>query len=103
MRLERDVARLMGVAIAIHERRERGVDDMLDVRRTAKTLAQLDTRGAAIDQHLAHTPIDVDVSAPESVDRLLRIPDDEELARDGCDPLPPRLVRIVGGKKQQQL
>ena len=44
-----------------------------------------------------------DVGAAEAIDRLLRIADDEQLAGNGRDVLPARLVRIVRRQQQQQL
>ncbi len=93
----------MRIAIAVHQRRERRVHELLNVGNAAEALAQLDARRAALDEHLAHAPVDVHVRAPEPIDRLLRIADDEELAGDGNDLLPARLGRIIGGEQQQQL
>ena len=45
----------------------------------------------------------IDIRTPESINRLLRIADDEQLAGNGRDVLPPSLVRIVSSEKKQQL
>ena len=71
---------------------------------TLRKLLRSSTRpGASLDEHFAHASIDIDVRAPEAINRLLRIADDEELAGDGSDVLPARLVRIVSRQQQQQL
>ena len=58
---------------------------------------------AARLQQLAHLAVDLDVGAPEAVDRLLRVADDEQLAGDGRDAAPVVLRRIVGREQQQDL
>ena len=59
-------------------------------------------RAARLEQ-LADLAVGLDVGAPEAVDRLLRIADDEQLAGNGRDPPPVAFRRIVGGQQQQDL
>ena len=101
IRFERDISGLVRVAIAVHQRFERRVHDMLDIGNAAETLAKLDWPGASFDEHFAHASIDIHVRAPEAINRLLRIADDEELAGDGSDVLPARLIRIISRQQQQ--
>ena len=101
--LERHVTRLPGVDVAVHHRRERRVDDALQVLDATKTLAQLDEGGAALDQLFADLRVDVHVSAAEPVDRLFRIANEEQLARHGVDVLPARLAGILRRQEQEDL
>ena len=52
---------------------------------------------------IADLAIDADVGAAEAVDRLLRIADDEQLARPRPGASPVRLGVVVGGEQQQDL
>ncbi len=54
-------------------------------------------------KHLVDAAVDADVRPPESIDRLLRVADDEELAGDGSDLPPIRNGGIVRGQEQQDL
>ncbi|MDP2658669.1 MAG: hypothetical protein Q8O78_09675, partial [Candidatus Deferrimicrobium sp.] len=72
------------------ERREK-------VGAAAEVAGQRDVLPPGIDHPLAELPVHLDVRAAEAVDRLLRIPDDEEPPRDrvGRDrPENPRLQRV---------
>ena len=60
-------------------------------------------RGAERGQAVADLAVDADVGAPEAVDRLLRIADEEQRARPRPDLPPVGLVGIVGGEQQQDL
>ena len=70
----------------------------------ARKLVCRNARCAPRDSSSSHTSlIGPDVGAPEAVDRLLRIADDEQLAGHGRDAPPVALGRIVGGQQQQDL
>ena len=64
-----------------HARRERRVDGRWIAGTARKLVAQLDHGRAAAAQERLHLLVDADVGAAEAVDRLLRVADDEELAR----------------------
>ncbi len=102
-RLQRHVAGLQGLPVAVHHRRERSVHDALNVGHASKALVQLDLDRTGRHEAVADSLIRPDVGPPEPVDRLLRVADDEELARHGCDVLPPRLPGVGRRKQQQQL
>ena len=57
--------------------------------------------GAARFEQLAHFPIRLHVGAPEAVDRLLRVADDEQLARHRGDAAPVALGGIRGAQEQE--
>ena len=90
-RLERNVAGLARVDIPRHDRLERRVDRALDVRPGAEAGAQRDGLRPRRVQHLVDAAVDSDVRAPEPIDRLLRVADDEELAGNGSDLAANRL------------
>ena len=65
-------------------RAEGGVDPVRDLRQRAEVLRDRRDARAALRLPLEHLPgaqVGIDVGAPEAVDRLLRISDDEQLAR----------------------
>ena len=96
MRGERDVAGLQRALVRHHLRAERRVDEALDLRNAAIAGGELKHAATALPDLLADLPIRPDVGSPKTVDRLLRIADDEQLARDGRGRLPVRHVRIIG-------
>ena len=73
------------------------------MRRRAKTRAQVRAAGAARLEQLADFAIGLDIGAAESVNRLLRIADEKQLARNRRDATPVAPVGIVGGEQQQDL
>ena len=101
MRRQRDVIRLQRGAVAVHDRRERGVDDRLDPGHAAKTRGQCDAARTGGNEPLAHLAVNRDVRATEAVNRLLGIADDEEPARHRRDGPPVRGIRI-GRREEEQ-
>src|SRR5688572_31689448 len=82
---------------------EGGVDDALDGWNGAKALTQFHAQRTALLEQPADITVGLHVGAPEPVDRLLRVADDEQLAGDRADVPPPGLARIAGRQEQQQL
>ena len=103
IRRQRDVLRLKRRAIAGHRRTERRVDDALNRRRRAKARMEKRAPRAARRKHVADLLIRLDVGAPEPVNRLLRIADDEQFARMRRDPAPIGFGGIVGRQQHQDL
>jgi len=101
--VERNVVRLQRERVAGHDRRERRVHDRLDLRHAAEAGGQLHGFRSARHEPLAHVAINADIGAPEAVDRLLRIADDEEAARHRRDLAPVVLLRIRGREQQEDL
>ena len=60
-------------------------------------------RASRDEQLAADVVVDLDVGATEAVDRLLRVADDEQLARHGPHGTPVPLGGIVRGQQQQEL
>ena len=102
-RLQRHVAGLEGLPVAIHHRRERRIHDTLNIGNAAKALVQLDPDGPGRNEAVADSVIGPDIGPPEPVNRLLRVADDEELARHRSDVLPARLAGVGRRQEQQQI
>jgi hypothetical protein len=100
---ERHVVRLQRAPVLLHHGREGRVHEPLDRRCRAEARAQVDGRGASRDELILHRLVRADIRAPETVDRLLRVADDEELAGGRGDVLPPGGVRIRRRQEQQEL
>ena len=104
---QRDVAgarrgrcRVLGRA---HQRRERAVDQALDGGHGTEARGEGDARHAAPAELLGHLPVDPDVGAPEAIDRLLGVSDQEELAGPGRHLAPVTLIGIARRQQQQDL
>ena len=54
-----------------------------------------------VTKAVLHLLVESHIGAPESIDRLLRIADQKELAADGSDSTPVCLARVIGGKQQE--
>ena len=78
---QRNVVGLQRFGVAIHVVAERRVHEMLDRRHASKRGLQGDRGRAASGQTIGNAAIRTHVSAAESVDRLLRITDDEQRSR----------------------
>ena len=85
----------------LHDLLERRVYDTLDVGAGAETRLQRDLNSAGFFQQLVHISIHRHVGAAESVDRLFRIADDEELAANRLRVLPFG-NRWIGGRQQHE-
>ena len=95
-------------------RAEGGVDPVRDLRQRAEVLRDRRDARAALRLPLEHLPgaqVGIDVGAPEAVDRLLRIADDEQLARlqrylvpgarpRAARPRAARRRRVIGGEQK---
>ena len=98
-----DVVRATRVVVTGHQRGEGRVDQPLDRRHRAEARRQVEDPDAALGEQVLHVVVEHDVGTPEAVDRLLRIPDNEELARSRPHPPPVVLVRVVSREQQQDL
>ena len=90
-------------------RAEGGVHPLRDLRQRAEVLRDRSDARAALRLPLEHplgAQVGIDVGAPEAVDRLFRIADDEQLARlqrylvPGARPRAARRRRVVGGEQE---
>ncbi len=90
---KRHVLRLQRLSVTRHHRCEARVDDALDRRRRAEARVQERPFRAARHEQLAHFPVGLHVRTSETVDRLLRVADDEELAGDRADAVASRSGR----------
>jgi hypothetical protein len=52
---------------------------------------------------MSYTAINPDIGAAETINRLLRVADQKELARNGSSFTPVRRRRIIGTQQQQDL
>ena len=84
-----------------HQRRERPVDQPLDLGHRAKTGGQGHQLDAVVLQPRLHGLVDAEVGTAKPVDRLLRVADDEQLARRRPHPAPVALCGVVGCQQQQ--
>src|SRR5204862_5258944 len=78
---QRDVGGLKGNRVGGHVGREGPVHETLDLGNTAEIRRELQHAAAASIEMVAHSPVGTDVRTAEPVDRLLRVADDEQLAR----------------------
>ncbi len=97
---QRDVAGLAPVGGALHLGREGRVHEVLDPGPRAKARHEIEERSAVRHQVRLDLFVEPDVRAAEPVDRLLRIADDEHLARDRARRTPVGRVGIV--ERQQK-
>ena len=86
-----------------HARRERGVHGGLDLGDGPEAHRQVLEHRAGVDQPPLHRLVERDVGAPEAIDRLLRIADEEQLPGNRPHAGPVALVGIVGREEQQDL
>jgi hypothetical protein len=93
----------MVVLRLLHRLGHRGVDERLDLGNGAKARRQVLGSSTYGDELLLHALIKGDIGTPETVDGLLGIGDDEELAGFGPDATPVVLDRVVGAQEQQDL
>jgi hypothetical protein len=56
-----------------------------------------------VTKALLHLLVESHIGAPESIDRLLRIADQKELAGDGSDGAPICFLGVIGGEQQEYL
>ena len=103
MRRERHVRRLQRQRVAGHDRGERLIHAGLDPGHAAKARVQVQRRRAERGETVADLAVDADVGAPEAIDRLLGIADQEQRAGPRPDPAPVGLGIVVGGEQQQDL
>ncbi len=82
---------------------ERCVHELLNRPHTAVARRQLQHAAATRLDLPADLPVRADIGAAETIDRLLRIADDEELSRNGTDGAGIADARIVGGEEQQDV
>ena len=102
-RLEGDILRLSAIRAPLHARRERRVDRRLNRRRAAKARRQVHELAPLFYQAPLGRLVERDVGAPEPVDGLLRITDDEELSSYRAGPAEVPLERVVRRQQQQNL
>ena len=100
---ERYVTRLAAVLASLHRRVERGVDDCLDGGPGAEARRQVHELGASSEKLPLCLLVERHVCAPKTVDRLFRIPDDEELPWDRTDLPPITLSMVIRSKKKEDL
>src|SRR6266478_5604045 len=103
MRRQRDVLRLKSLAVAVHHRLERRIDDALDVWRRAKAGVKVRAPRASRLEQVPDLLVRLDVGSAEAVNRLLRIADEKQLARHRPDAAPVAFSGIVGREQQQDL
>src|SRR4029079_9593151 len=80
-----------------------GIDERLDRRCRAEARGELEATRAGGGAALGGVERDADVGTAKTVDRLLRVADQEELTRCGLDAAPVARGGIVGGEQQQDL
>ena len=103
MRLQRHIGGL-AVALSAHLRCERGVHRRLQIGDAAEAGGQLDRRRRARRHELAlDLLVERNVGAPEPVDRLLRVADEEELAGQYRHLPPVLLLGIIGREQEENL
>ena len=103
MRRQRHVVGLQRQSVREHFAAERGVHESLDLGHAAIACHELEHTPAALGQLPADLPVRADISAAEPVDRLFRIADDEQLAKDRTRMNAFADGRIVRRKEQQNL
>ena len=79
------------------------VDRVLEGRHASEARAQLAGLGARGHELTLDLPVRLDVGAPEPVDRLLGVADDEQLSGHGAHAGPVGLGGIAGREQQQDL
>ena len=92
---QRMVAGLARAKVLLHLRFEGEIDGVLDSAVRAKTPNEMHGAHAVLLKLLANRLIEGHVRAPEAVDALLRVPDDEQLAGDRSNAPPVGLLRVV--------
>ena len=99
-RRQRDVAGLQRVGVLDHDLTEPCRQHVADSALAAGGQRQM---ARAVREQLTADVVDLDVGATEAVDGLLRVADDEQLARHGPHGTPVPLMRVVRGQQQQEL
>src|SRR5262249_38718541 len=102
-RLERNISRLAAVRASRHRRGEGTVDEGLDRGWRPKAGGKGEQFRPGTKKALLDLFVDSDVSAPEPVNRLLRVANQEELTGNRLGRAPVRLTRIVGGEQEKDL
>ena len=99
--LKRDITACLG--IGLDRGRESAVDERLNRRRGAKACGEVKQFGTRTKEPLLYLLVERHVRAAETIDGLLGISDEEQLARHwtGCAPI--RHARIVCREQEQDL
>ena len=100
---QRDVGGLKGHRVGRHVGREGPVHETLDLGNAAEIRRELQHPAAALIEMVAHSPVGADVRTAEPVDGLLRVADDEQLARLRSCLAPVHRRGVVRGQQQEDL
>ena len=98
-----DVDWLACFLVSLNFGRECGIHRVLNRFHCPKAMAEVYRRDAFCSQIRAKLLIENDVGAPESIDRLLGIADQKQLALPGPHLAPFGLIRIIGRQDNENL